>query len=166
MKRDLLLRVLLPAFIYGAIGWWFGSKIVAIQNVQTFKILNIIGLTFDLGGILVLSHFVASSVRIQRFIANEFIENFVAFLISAIVGAIAYSFHGKPGPSTEALKDMAMAGTIVLVGPVINTILTFIVGIDSRMPYTDETKCKLFGFSLLAFGLLIQLYAAVLDLYS
>lgn len=164
--RDLFFRITLPALAYGYVGWWFGSKIVAIPNVQFFKVLNVVGLTFDLAGILILSHFVAGNAKLQKFIATQLTEHVLAFLISAVIGMLTFSKFGGSGPSEQALENMAIGLLFAVVAPMINFVCIFIAGLDRLSPWSNETRCKLFGLLLVTYGVLIQLYAAWLDLHQ
>lgn len=166
MWRDFVIRAVAPALAYGFFGWWIGTKLIAIPQFQVFKFLNIIGLTFDLAGISILSRFISSNQRYRTFVSGPFAEQFLAFVICAFVGLYLCSYFGPDGPSKPAVKSLAFWSWLYLVLPVIFFITSFVTGPKEKFLHPEENRARVLGGFLLAAGISIQLFAAVLDLYS
>ncbi len=166
MSRDFFLRITLPVALYCCFGWWVGTKLIAIPNFQTFKVLNIVGLTYDFIGVTVLSRFISSNAKYQSLISGRVAEQFSGLVVFSGVGLIICGFFGPDGPSKAHLESFAMSAFILFVLPTITYINNVVIGVDRELPWSPEVRAKLFGGFFLLGGILIQLYAAVLDLYG
>ncbi|MGY0627689.1 MAG: hypothetical protein ACW7DS_18430, partial [Paraglaciecola chathamensis] len=62
--------VLFLGFI--AIGVFFGVRLSAVDNLETFKVLNVIGLFYDIVGLLILSEIFSENQSYQKFVADTF----------------------------------------------------------------------------------------------
>lgn len=160
------IKFLLLSIVYGYIGWWIGTKLITINSFQTFKILNSIGLTFDLFGIIILSRLVSSNQKWQSFISGKFAEQFLGFLLSSIIGLILCSYFGPNGPSKSILQPFAFNALFFFVMPIMLILQALVVGIDNKPPWSEEVRAKLLGGFFLVYGILIQIYASIIDLYN
>src|SRR5438552_16047892 len=99
MKRDTLIRIVLPSALYVGLGWWIGTKLIAIPSFQTFKVLNVIGLIYDLLGVCLLSRFVTSNDRYRSLLSGPVAEQFGGLVVFAGLGFILCGQFGPVGPS-------------------------------------------------------------------
>lgn len=166
MTRDTALRILLPSAIYLAFGWWIGSKLIAIPSFQTFKVLNVIGLTYDLFGVCVLSRFITSNEKYRSMVSGPVAEQFGGLVVFAGLGFILCGQFGPEGPSKARLEEYSIFAFMYFIVPTFMYVGHLVVGIERKPPWSEDTRSKLFGGFFLLGGILIQLYAAVLDLYS
>lgn len=83
-----------------ALSWSLGQAAAGMQRLETFKLLNILGLSLDLLGLIVLAEFVVTSERLKNFvvlwIAGAVLWGITVVPIGAWFGALAYS----EGPSS------------------------------------------------------------------
>lgn len=157
----------LPVVIAGLfVGWWVGSELVAIPNLQPFKVLNIIGLTADLGGIVILSRQVAQNPMYQSLIAGTIAENLYGFFFMASAGLLLRSLHGPVGVSSAQLESLSTGIFFYLVTPFAAYFPAVSEHFISRGQWSDERKTIALGGSLLILGVVVQIWAAYLDLHS
>lgn len=166
MSRDFFLRIALPVVLYCWFGWWVGTKLIAIRDFQTFKVLNIVGLSYDFIGITVLSRLVSSNTKYQSLISGTIATQFSGLVVFSGLGLILCSAFGPDGPSKARLESFAINAFILFAAPTITYVNSFVIGVDNELPWSEETRTKLFGGFFLLSGILIQLYAAILDLYT
>ncbi|MDO8810686.1 MAG: hypothetical protein Q7J38_01475 [Gallionella sp.] len=166
MSRDFLLRIALPIVIYVYIGWWIGTKLIAIPSFQTFKVLNIIGLIYDLIGVCVLSRFISSNKKYQSLISGQVADQFLGIVVFSGIGLILCGYFGPNGPSKPRFELFAMSAFLFFVMPTIMFVGNLVIGIDRKPPWSEETRAKIFGGFFLLGGIVIQIYASVLDLYN
>ncbi len=166
MWRDFAIRIAIPWLAYGYIGWWLGTKLIAIPQFQTFKVLNIIGLTFDLAGVSILSRFVSTNPRYQAFVSGPLAEHLLGFAVCAHIGILLCSHFGPSGPSKELLEKLSYGALIFVMMGITFFIGNFVSPAEGKLPWSDETRARLLGGFFLIGGIIIQLFAAVQDLYS
>lgn len=163
MARDLFIKFVLPFALFGYAGWWFAAKMIALPHLQTFKVLNVIAILFDIAGVAVLSHFVISKPRAQMFIAGPVAEAAMAFLVASHVGMVLCAEFGPDGPSRTRMSHIAYPIAFYVVGGIV-----FVIGnlTDSRIRslLSTETRATVLGIFFLFGGLIIHLIAAVMDL--
>jgi len=165
MWHHFAIHFAVPSLAYGFIGWWFGEALIAIPELQTFKVLNIIGLTFDLLGITILSRFVSSNPRYQSFVSGPIAEHLFGFAVCAHFGILLCSKFGPSGPSKLALENISYGSLIFVLMWMTFFIQIFVNPPEGKLPWSDETRSKLLGGFFLFSGIIIQLFAAVQDLY-
>ena len=166
IDRASLIRVLLPFFAFGYMGWWLGVKLIAVPQIQIFKILNVIGISFDLAGVVLLSQIVAKNPKYQAFVAGPLAEYLLGFFVSAHVGLILCSHFGPAGPSKLVLEQLSYGAFVYVMMGATFFITNFVIGVDIKLPWSVETRANLLGAFFLGAGITVQLIAAVLDLYS
>ena len=152
-------------FVFVVFGFWCATKLVAIPNIQIFKVLNIIGLVFDLAGVAILSKFITDNERFKAFIVDSLALYISIFLLAVPIGMILGTFFSPSAPSQEVIRNFAMGLVIYCTWPIILTNL-FVVGENGPPRTTVEFRVNLIGAFFLASGLIVQLVAAVSDLYS
>ena len=164
MHRTTALFLLFIAALLGA-GIYMGVALSRLPKLETFKLLNILGLTFDLLGLLVLSEFVLSSERwkafIVRWVAGVLLWGQTVVPLAAALGAWVFGV----GPSTARASDFFFALFAYSLIPL--AVLDHMVFYPSRFSVADKTqRTRRFGLLLLASGVLVQLVAAFQDLYA
>ena len=153
--------------IFIALGVWIGVETTFLSNVQPFKLLNIIGLSFDLFGVLLLTYIVTSNQRVKQAIANWggvlgvaltgffFLGFFVGLLIgSLLLGGKDHGLFAYMGP--------------VLIAALISAYFIEDTVMIPKLKYlqSDDRRLKFLGGYFILVGLIIQIYAALLDLWS
>ncbi|CAN7384825.1 hypothetical protein [Variovorax sp. LjRoot178] len=138
-----------------------------MAKVEAFKLLNIVGLTYDLLGIVLLTYVVATSDRFRAFLVNWVSRVAVAatgwFLMSFFIGlALGEFFFGG--------RNHGLFGYLVPV--VVFGMASFYFLHDAVLiPLwpalrDDGLRLKILGGYFLISGIVIQIYAAFLDLWS
>ncbi len=150
---------------YFIVGWWVGSKLVAIPNLQPFKVLNIIGLTADLAGIIILSRLISQNPRYQALITGKIADNLYGFFFSS-AGLLFRSLLGPSGPSSAQLESLSVGTFFYLVSPIAAYFPTISEHVIARARWSDERKTAALGGTLLVLGVIVQIWAAYLDLHS
>lgn len=152
--------------VYFMVGWWVGSKLVAIPNLQPFKVLNMIGLTADLAGILLLSRLISQNPRYQALITGRIAENLYGFFFFSSTGLLFRSLLGPSGPSSAQLESLSVGIFSYLVIPIAAYLPTISEHVIARSRWSDERKTSALGGTLLILGVIVQIWAAYLDLHS
>jgi len=152
--------------IYFAFGWWVGSKLVAIPNLQSFKVLNILGLTADLAGIIILSRFVSQNARYQKLVTGPIAEQLYSFFFVSITTIFVRSQAGQSGISATQLEELSRQVFMFMVVPLSGFLSTFVEKVVPELGWSEERKASALGGTLLVFGVLVQIWAAFLDLHS
>lgn len=156
------------------IGGWVGRELAGIPNLQAFKILNVVGMALDIAGVVFLSRLVSRNNRLQ-----ELIGDWLPFPLVLAAFDVALGVHFEmPGlvslPSGQAvgrianivLPSLALLGLAVLFGGGFAPIRQYLLRRLKRPEGTAEVRANIVGGAFLTSGLLIQLVAAVMDLYS
>lgn len=148
-----------------AVGFALGVGIAAHPKLETFKLLNILGLTLDLLGLVVLSEFVSSSERWKSFVVKWVAGVLLwAQTVIPLAAAAGASFAASaPSSSKASAFFIALFGYSLI--PL--ALLDHTVFYPSRFDLADKTqRTRRFGLLLLISGVLVQLLAAFQDLYA
>ena len=145
----------------GAIAYRLGS----IQQLEIFKILNIVGIIYSLIGVLVLSEFVAQNERWRRFVVDKLsgvmiwahgIIPFGAATTSLVLFVVAKSEF----PSSGVVGTSFMAFALYALIPTF--IVEDLVFVPKSARFKDTVlRTRIFGLFLVASGLTVQLIAAI-----
>jgi hypothetical protein len=165
--RDFWIRIGLPLLAIAAIGYWLAQKLTAINGLQTFKVLNIVGLSFDAAGILFLSHFVLRNPRLLKFALGPVAEYTSAFFYAIPVGVMVSVHLGPDGPSHELVKNIIYSAPVMFV--MLASIFffgRFVLSGDDLLIKDSEDRVNYLGAFFLVAGVVTQIVAAVQDLYS
>jgi hypothetical protein len=166
LRNVRLLQVLIYASIV-SLGIWSGIATSVLASVQAFKLLNIIGLTFDLLGVLLLTFVITTPPRIKAFV--------VSWGGVIAVGLTGFSLIGfyiglAVGSSLLGGKDHGLFlhfAPVTLLGIFSASFLEDTVMIPKFKVLRDnEVRLKFLGGYFLLAGLVIQIYAAFYDLWS
>lgn len=162
-RENLSFALFIVALI--CIGWTIGQVIANHPNLETFKLMNIIGLIYDLLGLIVLSEMVASSARWKLFIVNwaavAFLWGQTMIPLSAAIGAWAFS------EAPSAAKAASFFGLLWAYSMLPLVILEATVAFPRtvKLQNTEQRILRL-GLGLIVSGALVQLVAAFKDLYA
>lgn len=147
-------------------GFLFGYKLSLIPNLNTSKVLNIIGLLYSLVGVLVLSEMLSSSIGWKK-ISVEILAPAILYLHSVIpFGAfVGASLLGsmKNCPSAKAVSRFSMGFLAYSILPLMLVDETIVY--PRSWPHKDiSTRFRLFGLYLVLTGIGLQIIAAIADL--
>lgn len=168
MLKDFLIRIAAPFVVVAAAGFWLAMKLIAIPGLQTFKVLNVVGISFDLVGVGLLSHFLSIKPRFQAFVVGPLAENIMGVLLAIPVGMAICVHFGPDGPSRELVETITYSVGIYILMASTFFIGNFVVASDEAPAgrLAPEIRANLLGLFFLVGGLIIQLIAAVQDMYS
>jgi NADH:ubiquinone oxidoreductase subunit 6 (subunit J) len=155
-------------FLFCALGGGIAYFLGSLKHLETFKILNIVGMIYGLIGVVVLSEFVAQNEKWRRFM----VEKISGLLIwahgtiplgAALTSLALYLVSRDEFPSSEIVGKSFMGFALYAVLP------TFFVEDYVFSPKTERHKdpilrTRIFGLFLVISGMLVQLIAAIQDL--
>ena len=149
--------------VLGLSGALLGHTLARYPKLETFKLLNIVGLTYDLLGILVLSEAVAQSERLKAFMV-DWVAGFLLWTQSVVpLGALVGAWLGSSLPSSGITTHFfaSFFAYSILVLALIDSTVFF-----PRFKRLQDLslRARTFGLILLITGVVIQLVAAFKDL--
>lgn len=166
MTRDTLFRIIIPSGLYAAFGVWAGVRLAAHNALIPYKVFNVIGYGLAILGVIVLSQVVVESERYKGIILNHVSEQIVGFLVFSGVAFVLYSMHWSQGPSAKVLEEFGPKYMMFFVLPSMMFLNIGVHGIDHAVPWSEKTRYTVLGAYLTGGGLLLQLYAAISDLFA
>lgn len=147
-----------------AVGVAVGILLAAHPKLEPFKLLNIVGLSYDFLGLTVLSEMVTSSARWKKFVV-QWVAGLILWgqTVIPLGGAIGAWFSGSVSSSITASFFMSFwAYSLLPLGL-----------LDAKVYYPRAAhdqdmgiRCKRMGLGLLMAGVLVQMLAAFFDLYA
>ncbi|RDE19714.1 hypothetical protein DV711_12605 [Motiliproteus coralliicola] len=151
-----------------ALGLFTGWKLSFIQDFQYFKLINLIGLLYDIVAVLLLSYAILTNEKIQEQIAHK-----VAMFI--IMLSLFFPASTLGGSVLAALfienfnSEIIMA--IVIFSAISGAPSVFLFGSPAFEPVggvalEPKKRIKILGSMLLVLGFLFQIIAAFGDLVS
>lgn len=153
-------------YLFIILGGFFAFHLSQIEALETFKVLNVIGLFYDILGLIILSEILISNERFQRFVADTLSALFMSahFAIPAglsITALFLSTINGFP----SALTVMVI-GVGFLVWALLPIFLVEDVVFKPKIKrfQTPYSRSRFFGGFLLITGLIIQFIAALQDL--
>lgn len=164
MRRSTALFILWILLLL-AIGWHIGRALAIHPKLETFKLLNILGLTYDMLGLLVLSEMVVTSERLKSFVIF-WVAGVVLWAQSVVpLGAAAGAWVGVDGVSSGKAARFFIGLFCYSLLPL--AILDHSVFNPKKADASDKTqRNRRFGLFLLVTGVTVQLIAAFQDLYA
>jgi hypothetical protein len=164
LKKQILVEILLPAALCTALGWWLGGKLLAIGSFEPFKVMNILGLLFDLSGLCILSTFVMSRSTVVEKIPNAVAGNFAILILGASVGARLRATFSISGVGQTRLAEFATDSIFFFACPIIVFLAVAVADSKRDFGWSDEQRTRIFGGFFLVYGIVLQVYAGILDL--
>lgn len=149
----------------GVTGVFLGQALAAHSKLETFKLLNIVGLTYDLLGIVVLAEVVAQSKRLKAFMV-KWVAGFLLWAQSVVpFGAFFGAWVANASPSSSVATGFFASfwAYSILILAVIDSTVFF-----PRLQRLQDLslRARTFGLLLLLTGVVIQIVAAFKDLYA
>ena len=148
--------------LMGALGIFVGFRLALIPNLQPYKLLNIMGLLYNLLAVFVLSEVLLSSARWKVFcvdwLAPILLWSYVAVPTGAMLGAIiAWLLRHAPAAATVGFFAFGNMFYMSYVG----TALEYTVVLPRFFSKDIETRHRYLGFILLSSGMILQLTSEV-----
>ncbi len=149
----------------GTLGIAIGYVLSGYTKLETFKLLNIVGLFYDLLGIIVLSEIVAKSAAVKKFfvdwVSGSLIWAQTVIPLGALLGtAFGYSLPSS-GEAAKFIVNFFVYSTLIL-----GVMEVTVFAPKLRWFQSLETRSHMFGLILLVTGVFIQIVAAFKDLNS
>ncbi len=164
MRRATVVFWLFIAALLG-VGLAIGDALAHHPKLETFKLLNIIGLSYDLLGLIVLSELVVKSERwrlfVVRWVAGTLLWGQSVVPLGAALGA--WFTTGKPsGAAAAAFFAYLWAYSLLPLA----TLDAFVFYPRLAQLQDSEQRIRRLGVGLLLSGTIVQLVAAFKDLYA
>lgn len=167
--------------IYSALsfclGIIFAYFFALAPNLKLYKLLNIIGVLFNIIGILIISQYVLKNENLTKFVSDKFTAYTLISLsmipIGMIFGSLGtmvlFILNGTQDISTVKIIGK-FAGVILLFVFTPLFIIEYVLDIfffrNLSFPESILKKTIFMGWFFLVSGLLVQLIAAILAVYS
>lgn len=142
------------------LGVFLGHQLSLRQQVNTSKLLNVVGLIYNLLGVVVLSEIVTSSSKLKEISLNLVAPGVLWFHTSIPLGAFVGAVFASGSPSGASISRLAIAfwaysliPLALLEATVVFPRFKALRGLESRWRY--------FGLFLFSSGIALQLIAAV-----
>lgn len=145
------------------LGFAAGYRLSGLLKLETYKLLNVAGLSYDLLGVLVLSELLASTPKWKslcvKYLAPGVVWFHILFPGAAFIGSLIAIFMRRPSSGTAA--QFFLSFTVYALWP------TSICGemvVSPRLPFVKrdiETRWRSFGLILLLTGVGLQLIVAI-----
>ena len=147
------------------LGFFLGHSLAHHPKLEAFKLLNLVGLTYELLGLFTLTEAVLGSQRWRKFFTT-WIAGLLFWGQSVLpLGAAAGAGFAGPTASSGVASNFFIAFWVCSMVPLILfDAVVFFPGADVRSDI--ETRTRRMGFGLLVAGGLVQLLAAFKDLYA
>ena len=156
--------------LFYAVGAGVAYRLGSLQKLEMFKVLNIVGIIYGLVGVVVLSEFVAQNETWRRFM----VERLSGLLIwahgaiplgAAVTSLILYLAARNQFPSAIIVGPSFMGFAFYSLIP------TFFVEDFVFVPKSPRLKdpllrTRIFGLFLIVTGIVVQLIAAIQDVFS
>jgi hypothetical protein len=149
----------------GAAGIPIGYKLAAMQNLQPYKLVNIIGLLYSLLAVIVLSEVFITNTNWKK-LCVEWLAPFLLWAQNTIplgcligTGLARVTRHG-PSASVASLFSISAFAYSGLIGMVLEQT----VALPTLLKLDIESRWRWFGLTLLLTGILLQLISAVQSL--
>lgn len=146
----------------GALGVFIGYRVAAIPNLQPYKLLNIIGLLYNLLAVFVLSEVLVGSPNWKKIcvekIAPILLWAHITVPTGAGLGAILAWVVGR-GPSAYITGVFAFGNLWYM--SMVGSALEQTVVLPHIFKKDIESRWRYFGLILLSSGMLFQLISAI-----
>ncbi|WP_019557219.1 hypothetical protein [Thiomicrorhabdus arctica] len=156
----------LQDFLLFFLGTYIGIKLSQFGNFEVSKLFNIIGLTFDIFGVVILSYVVISNEKIKEIVSGWGAATTISIVGFMPIGLFLGALIGIKFLGHEEVNNLFSYYLPITVYALLSA---FFIEDTILMPKfsvfkSQDTRIKVLGGFFLLSGLCIQLYAAVLDL--
>lgn len=149
----------------GVAGAFLGHVLAAHPKLESFKLLNVVGLTYDLLGIVVLSEIVMESERLKAFMV-KWVAGFILWAQTVVpLGALIGVWTAGTSPSSGIAAGFFAsfwAYSLFILATIDSTV--FFPRFERLQSLS--LRARTFGLLLLVTGVVIQIVAAFKDLYA
>jgi len=156
--------------IFGLIslGTLFGFALSAVNDLEIFKVLNVIGLFYDIVGLIILSEVLSQSEKFQKFIADIFSGLFMWAHMAVPIGIFLSGFILNYISEYPSAKITSGIGVGILFWMFIPSLVVedIVFKAKTKRFQTPKERSRFLGGFLLLSGLLIQFIAAIKDLLA
>lgn len=147
------------------LGVYIGIKLAQFGNFEIFKLFNIIGITFDIFGVIILSYIVIANSKIKEIVSGWGAATAIGILGFMPIGLFLGALIGSEFLGYQKVDKLfsyflpISVYTLLSVFFIEDAILTSKFNVFK----SQDTRVKALGGFFLLSGLCIQLYASVLD---
>lgn len=166
MTRDTLFRAVVPMTLYALFGWWVGGKLAAYPGLVDYKVFNSCGAAMTILGMVVLSQLVVDNPRYKAIVLEHVAGQFLLLLTVGGGGLLVYAMAFAQGPSAQVVEAVGPQYYMYFVLPSMMFMNFTVNGVDNPLPWSDKTRITAFGAYLSGGGMLLQLYAAIKDMWT
>lgn len=155
---------LLDGLIF-VIGMFIGLKLALHGTFEVFKLFNIVGLIFDLIGVVILTYLITSNELIKEIITSWFAfiaAGFLGFMPMGLFLGAAYASSFLGINEIDRLFEYYLPIMLYSLAS-FYFIEETVLSPTSNYFKSQDVRVKACGGFFIISGLLIQLYAAVLD---
>jgi hypothetical protein len=142
-----------------------GYSLSLHPRLETFKVLNVIGLVYDLLGIIVLSEIIASNTRLRSIALNWMAPGVLWLQTCLPLGVSLGALLAFNAPSMQTAFSFGASFWAWSILPLLFLESTVVLP-RFRVLQDPETRWRCFGLFLLLSGVTVQLIAALIDLRS
>lgn len=164
MRRDTIIFVGGIVLLL-SVGYFLGSALASHPKLETFKLLNILGLSLDLLGLIVLSEYVAASEKWKALVVN-WIAGILLWTQTVVpLGAAIGAWLNSTSASSSKASAFFVALFVYSLLPL--ALLDIAVVYPNKLDVADKTqRTRRFGLLLLLSGIVVQIIAAFQDLHA
>jgi len=164
MRRTTILFLVALTILFGG-GLLLGHGISLRPQLQPFKLLNILGLSYDVLGLIVLSEVVSKSERWKSIVVNWIAGILIWGQMVIPLGAALGSWLSEDAPSGAIAAAFFGAVFTYSILPLAILDATVFYPTQPELQHM-QGRVRRFGFLLLLSGGLVQLLAALIDFHG
>lgn len=148
------------------LGIYIGIKLSQFGNFEVSKLFNIIGLTFDIFGVIILSYVIISNEKIKGIVSGWGAATTISIIGFMPIGLFLGALIGIEFLGHQAVNNLFSYYLPITIYALLSA---FFIEDTILMPKfsifkSQDARIKVLGGFFLLSGLCIQLYAAILDL--
>jgi len=146
-------------------GYLFVEHLLSFEQIEFFKLLNLIGLVFDGIGILLLSNLFMRHAEVKKFVQGNlytYAFGFLTFFPMGIFSAVGEGFKNQAVKANYAAPLLGLCGLIFAL----SLLFEFYIAKKHWKGKSVRFRASLLGTFFLMNGLFFQFVAAYLDLRS
>lgn len=147
------------------LGGYAGWKLSFFPDFQAFKLYAIIGIAFDIVGVVLLTYLVTTNDKLKEWISRSLALAFVkafGYIPIAILFVSSVALGVFDAPSAEEVIAFVLPIMFLMIIPIFSFEDVVIYKRFTKFKSVDARIKFLGGFFLIA-GLLLQLFAAIKD---
>jgi hypothetical protein len=150
----------------GSVAYMLGP----LHRLETFKLLNVVGIVYGLLGVIVLSEFIVQKEKWTRFVVETLSGVLIWAHLAIPLGAAGTSFALYFADSSKFPSSLVIgeASIIFLIYSLIPTFIVEDVVFRPKLKISKDPliRVRRFGLFLVMAGMAVQLLAAIQDLMT